>query len=186
MRSETRRNATRRVAPPQIQYRPPRWLLSRNYNVRGVFFRWEFEHKAPLHAGVKIVRDHPVTGVGPNMILHVYPKYRDADAVEKQEPHLHNVVLQIAAERGLPALGLWLWFIVSVAVSAVARFRTAPRHGTGRFLAASAIACIVAMLGAGMFEHNFGDSEFLMLFLVLITLPFAVTRTKLLEPVLGP
>jgi hypothetical protein len=44
-----------RVAPPQIQYRPPRWLLSRNYNVRGVFFRWEFEHKAPLHAGVKIL-----------------------------------------------------------------------------------------------------------------------------------
>ena len=27
-----------------------------------------------------------------------------------------------------------------------------------------------------MFEHNFGDSEFLMLFLVLITLPFAAER----------
>ena len=32
------------------------------------------------------------------------------------------------------------------------------------------------MLAAGMFEYNFGDSEFLMLFLVLITLPFAATR----------
>jgi hypothetical protein len=29
------------------------------------------------------------------------------------------------------------------------------------------------MLAAGLFEYNFGDSEFLMLFLVLITLPFA-------------
>jgi hypothetical protein len=29
------------------------------------------------------------------------------------------------------------------------------------------------MLGAGMFEYNFGDSEFLMLFLGLITLPYA-------------
>jgi hypothetical protein len=29
------------------------------------------------------------------------------------------------------------------------------------------------MLAAGMFEHNFGDSEFLMLFLLLITLPYA-------------
>ena len=29
------------------------------------------------------------------------------------------------------------------------------------------------MLAAGMFEHNFGDSEFLILFLGLITLPFA-------------
>jgi len=35
------------------------------------------------------------------------------------------------------------------------------------------------MLGAGFFEHNFGDSEFLMLFLVMLTLPFAADRTDL-------
>ena len=29
------------------------------------------------------------------------------------------------------------------------------------------------MLAAGLFEYNFGDSEFLMLFLVLVTLPYA-------------
>ena len=29
------------------------------------------------------------------------------------------------------------------------------------------------MLAAGLFEYNFGDSEFLMLFLMLVTLPFA-------------
>ena len=34
------------------------------------------------------------------------------------------------------------------------------------------------MLAAGMFEYNFGDSEFLMLFLVLITLPFAAMRAR--------
>ena len=33
------------------------------------------------------------------------------------------------------------------------------------------------MLAAGMFEYNFGDSEFLMLFLVLVTLPYAAERT---------
>ena len=37
-------------------------------------------------------------------------------------------------------------------------------------------SCIIAMLAAGQFEYNFGDSEFLMLFLVLMTLPFAATR----------
>ena len=35
---------------------------------------------------------------------------------------------------------------------------------------------IVAMLGEGMTEHDFGDSAFQMLFLVLMTLPFAVTK----------
>ena len=32
---------------------------------------------------------------------------------------------------------------------------------------------MVAMFAAGMAEYNFGDSEFLMLFLVLMTLPYA-------------
>ena len=32
------------------------------------------------------------------------------------------------------------------------------------------------MLAAGLFEYNFGDSEFLMLFLVLVTLPYAAER----------
>jgi hypothetical protein len=32
-----------RIAPPQITYRPPRWLFSRTYNVRGLFVRWESE-----------------------------------------------------------------------------------------------------------------------------------------------
>jgi hypothetical protein len=35
---------------------------------------------------------------------------------------------------------------------------------------------MAAMLVAGMSEYNFGDSEFLMLFLVMVTLPFAAAR----------
>lgn len=37
-----------RIAPPQIQYRPPRWLLSRTYNVRGLFYRWKIENVRPI------------------------------------------------------------------------------------------------------------------------------------------
>jgi hypothetical protein len=43
-----------RVAPPQIQYRPPRWLISRNYNIRGVFYKWEFENHKPIKPNIKI------------------------------------------------------------------------------------------------------------------------------------
>ncbi len=42
------------VAPPQIQYRPPRWLLSRTFNIRGVFYRWEFENRKPIKPGITI------------------------------------------------------------------------------------------------------------------------------------
>lgn len=42
------------VAPPQIQYRPPRWLLSRTYNIRGVFYRWDLENVKPIRLGERI------------------------------------------------------------------------------------------------------------------------------------
>ena len=128
---------------------------------------------AMLREGEHMIRAHPLVGVGPNMVEVLYSQYRDPDAVQKVNPHLHNVPMQIAAERGLPALGLWLWFIVSLIVSLGRRLS----HDRVRFLAASGLAAVTAMLAAGMFEYNFGDSEFLMMFLVLITLPFAGERT---------
>jgi putative inorganic carbon (HCO3(-)) transporter len=63
--------------------------------------------------GADLVRDHPLFGVGPEMIQNVYASYRERypEAVNPTNPHLHNVPIQIAAERGLPALAAWLWFI---------------------------------------------------------------------------
>jgi O-antigen ligase len=129
---------------------------------------------AMMAIGRDIVAEHPLTGVGPDQIKKVYAQYRpryDEYAVNPTNPHLHNVPMQIAAERGLPALAAWLWFIVAAGVDAFRRLRT--RTGDERVLAAAALAAILAMLVAGLFEYNFGDSEFLMLFLGLITLPFA-------------
>jgi O-antigen ligase len=127
---------------------------------------------AMLRSGVHMVHDHPLTGLGPNMIKEHYEQYRDPTAVEKLNVHLHNVPMQIAAERGLPALAIWLWFIV-VLVRDMCRRLQSPAIA---HLAAAAIAAVVSMLGAGLFEYNFGDSEFLMLFLVLVTLPYAAER----------
>jgi O-antigen ligase len=133
---------------------------------------------AMMKTGAAIIGDQPVTGIGPDMVPRMYVEYRDELAVNATNPHLHNVPLQIAAERGLPALALWLWFIVSVVVHAWRQFRS----GGDRVLAAGALGAVAAMLGAGMFEYNFGDSEFLMLFLVLITLPFAARHDHLVAP----
>jgi O-antigen ligase len=137
---------------------------------------------AMIEIGARIVADRPLTGVGPNMVPVVYDQYRPDYAVNIVNPHLHNVALQIAAERGLPALAAWVWFVIALVVSLFRMFRQAPgsvRRGDPdqqRVLSAAALASTAAMLAAGLFEYNFGDSEFLMLFLVLITLPFAVTR----------
>lgn len=133
-------------------------------------------------AGVRMVRDHPFTGVGPDMVQEVYGDYRDADAVNETNPHLHNVPLQIAAERGLPALAVWLWFIVT----AVRELMPKLRRAESRTLAAAGLAALASMLAAGLFEYNFGDSEFLMLLLVLLTLPAAATRASATRDVVAP
>lgn len=156
----------------------PAQVLQRFYSIFNLQDLTVSDRFAMMRAGRQIIRDHPVFGVGPNMIERVYPQYREPDAVLRTTPHLHNVPLQIAAERGLPAAALWLWFIGAVVVGAVTLFRNARREGPLRFLSATALASVVAMLAAGMTEHNFGDSEFQILFLVLITLPFAVARTR--------
>ena len=129
---------------------------------------------AMLEIGARILRDHPLTGVGPNMVPRVYEQYRPDYAVNASNPHLHNVPMQIAAERGLPALAVWTWFIIVLVVSLFRQFR----KGQDRVLAATGLAAVSAMLVAGLFEYNFGDSEFLMLFLVLVTLPFAAARPE--------
>jgi len=119
--------------------------------------------------GKRIIADYPLFGVGPDQVEAVYPAYRPADSVRPVNVHLHNVFIQIAAERGLLALGAWLVFIGVATAGLVGQVRRGPH----RALAAAGLASIAAMLAAGLFEHNFGDSEFLMLFLGLITLPYA-------------
>jgi O-antigen ligase len=130
---------------------------------------------AMIEEGEHMIRDHPLVGVGPNMIQQRYSEYRVPSAVERVNLHLHNVPVQIAAERGLPALAAWIVFVVLLCVDLVRSLRVP----TERLFAAVALGSVVAMLAAGLFEYNFGDSEFLMTWLILVTLPFAVRRQSL-------
>src|SRR5262249_32069202 len=131
-----------------------------------------------LHIGERMIAAHPLLGVGPNMVQRRYTEYRGSDPIAGPDgvvhinPHLHNDGLQIAAERGLPAPAVWLWFLVVT----VRDLRRRSAAGVQRPLAAAALATVAALLTAGLFEYNFGDSEVLMLFLLIITLPAAAGR----------
>ena len=153
------------IAPGQIQKRAQSFLDPNDPTNRDRMVMWQI--------GADMIRDNPVLGVGPVLIESNYEAYRQKypEAVNKTNPHLHNVPIQIAAERGIPALLAWFWF---VAVAARDLWRQL-RRGQAPAVAGAGLAAVIAMLAAGMFEYNFGDSEFLMLFLGLITLPFAAT-----------
>jgi O-antigen ligase len=146
----------------------PASLTARLYSTFSLTDPSNVDRVAMMKSGWRIVKKDPMTGVGPDMVIQVYPHYRDKTAINQLNPHLHNVPLQIAAERGIPALLVWIWFIATL-VRDFFRMRRASYPS----LSNAGLAVIGAMLAAGLFEYNFGDSEFLMLFLVLVTLPYA-------------
>jgi O-antigen ligase len=139
------------------------------FTLQGFSNRMRVEY---LRAGAGIIRDYPLFGTGPDTVDMVFqnPRYGLSDEA-RRNVHLHNTVVQIAAERGLPALAAWLAFVVWIAVSLVKVVRA--RDPDRLPLAAGGLAALTVMVVAGLFEYNFGDSEILILFLYLITMPFA-------------
>jgi O-antigen ligase len=132
---------------------------------------------AMLEAGQRLVKEHPLTGVGPGQIKHVYPKVATPEAMRRSTSHLHNSPLQIAAERGVVGLAAWLWIFVAFLLRGTAALRAMPTDAAGdRALALGALAAVVAFLVAGLFEYNFGDTEVLLLTLTLMAWPFALSR----------
>jgi putative inorganic carbon (HCO3(-)) transporter len=158
------------VAALFLALAPPR-ITERFYSMFDPHDATRLDRVAMLHVGERMVATYPLTGVGPTMVERRYREFLASNEDQHVNPHLHNVPMQIAAERGLPALTIWLWLIATLIAGLVPRLKIPE----SRFLAAAALACIIAMLAAGQFEYNFGDSEFLMLFLVFMTLPFVAT-----------
>jgi putative inorganic carbon (hco3(-)) transporter len=122
-------------------------------------------------AGYAMIQAHPWFGIGPEMPGKLFQQYVPAD-IPKPLPegfygHLHNIYLQYAAERGVPALlaflsmiGMMLWHWGSRVRSAVDVDRKAILHGS--------TAALIALLIEGFFEHNLGDSEVLGMFWVIV------------------
>ena len=161
------------VAAAAIVVLAPAEIVTRAYSMFDLKDPTNRDRIAMARAGAAMIDDEPLTGIGPDMVAHLYPQYRTEDAVEASVPHLHNVPLHIAAERGIPAVLLWGWFVV---VAARDLFRMVRRDRSA--LAAAGFAALVAMVTAGLFEYNFGDSEFLVPLLALLTLPFAAIRNQ--------
>ncbi len=128
-----------------------------------------------LNAGIKIIKEYPIFGTGPNTVEMEFqnPKYGLSEEA-KQNVHLHNNILQIAAERGIPTLLVWFVFLVWLLISLI---KLVPNKDPTLFpLTVAAIAAFLAHFAAGFFEYNFADAEVAALFFYIITIPFAQAR----------
>ncbi len=122
-------------------------------------------------AGLRMMRAHPLVGVGPNNIVEVYALYLPPGKSPEVgfHEHMHNDFIQFGAERGLPCLAAWIWLMAALGWH-IRRVRR--RLRAERWVADGAFAAWLALLAEGCFEFNFGTSPVLMVFLFLTALPF--------------
>ena len=133
---------------------------------------------AMWRAGLSMIADHPLLGVGPGEVRAWYQHYRRPEAIRPSTGHLHNSPIQIAAERGLPALGAWVWlWVMFFQEGWRILLRVGREAPVRRALVCASLAGVAGFLVAGLFEHNFGDAEVAMVVYALMAQPWIVARS---------
>ena len=146
-----------------------------------------------FQTSLRLIRDNPYFGVGPKNVKHEALKYRGDNNhyPDWMYQHMHNNLLQIAAETGIPGLLIWLWFMVRLAWDSLGCYRFAksrlfPEDESTRrealMASSAALASWAALMVAGMAEYNFGDSEVLTLFLFIMSAPYVFTAPRASVP----
>ncbi len=137
-----------------------------------------FQRIEYVKAGLKIMIAKPFFGTGPDTVDMEFqlPKYGLSEDA-KHNVHLHNNILQIGAERGIPALLAWLAFLLLAFMDLRKLLKDKNPHIYP--LAAGALAALAGLFVAGFFEYNFGDSEITTLFLYVLTIPFVAEQMSL-------
>jgi putative inorganic carbon (HCO3(-)) transporter len=144
-------------------------------------------HTIVWRTGIAMIERHPLLGLGPDG-----PKFHFQEYIPRDIPrplpegfyqHAHNFYIQYAADRGIPTALMMLWLLIE---SMVDFWRGLRSQASGRsyrkFLLHGATAVILATLIDGVVEYNLGDSEFLMMFLVVIACGYLALEPGLLGP----
>ncbi|MDX2149721.1 MAG: O-antigen ligase family protein [Bryobacteraceae bacterium] len=130
--------------------------------------------------GVRMIQAHPLLGLGPEQVNKQFRAYLPPDVPQPLPAgwygHLHNIYLHYAAERGIPTMLALLWLLGKVVWDFRRALPTAEPHA--RAVLHGAVAVIVAILVTGIFELNLGDSEVLMLFLVIVSAGYLAAGAK--------
>jgi putative inorganic carbon (hco3(-)) transporter len=132
--------------------------------------------------GWEMIKAHPWLGLGPEQVGKQFNQYVPRSLPRPLPPgwygHLHNVYLQYAAERGIPALLAMLWLIGKCLMDFWRYLQHDGLEPEARFVLQGAIAVILAVLAEGFFEYNLGDSEVLTMFLTVVACGYVAGRSR--------
>ena len=117
--------------------------------------------------GLSRIPIHPIFGHGMDaMKLH----WSEWGFPGKDVLHLHSTPLQLAFDRGLPMLALWLWMMIAFWWTiARAERRFADRSDTNSYgILLGTLGALTGFLVSSLVNYNYGDAEVVMLFWFLM------------------
>jgi O-Antigen ligase len=130
---------------------------------------------------------HLVFGVGIDSIKGHWREWGLFDNGRQPIGHMHSNILQIALERGVPALLVWLILnaiYLRMLWRIIRRENQAPPgtdDGFRRGLAIGALGGAIGFLASGLVHYNWGDSEVVTVYYFIMGLSLMVDRTDQLE-----
>jgi O-antigen ligase len=153
----------------------PAPLVSRVLSIVDLRDVSNYDRICMAEAGLHMVRQRPLFGIGPNLVKELYPFYRHPTSPRLLVPHLHNAFLELAAERGLTSLLAYLWLMGGVVILGIRRYRQARREGRSTAdLYLGVVLGLLAFNCAGLFEDNWSDAEVQRVALFLAGIPFCL------------
>jgi hypothetical protein len=115
-----------------------------------------------MKAGLRLIPQHPLLGVG----LDAHKQHwREWGFPGEYITHTHSTPIQIAMERGLPALACYVWLMIVLGQWLWREFKRAQNP-----LAFGALSALLGFSLSSLVNYNFGDSEVVMLLLFLVAL----------------
>jgi hypothetical protein len=128
--------------------------------------------------GLSRILVHPVFGHGMDaMKLH----WNEWGFPGKDMLHLHSTPLQLAFDRGLPMLALWLWLMIAfwihVARSSKAASELSDTNSFGILL--GTLGALTGFLASSLVNYNYGDGEVAMMFWWLMGISVAISDEQL-------
>jgi O-antigen ligase len=142
--------------------------------------------------GVKLLMDNPrhmLAGIGMDTITlrQFKEKWHLFDDGKLPAGHFHSTYLQIAVERGIPALAAWLLFIW-VYLKMLRRLLKSNQlsHWRDRGAVLGILGGAIGFFISGMVHYNYGDQEVVMVFYFLMGIAACYYRDKVVTPLGAP
>jgi hypothetical protein len=125
-------------------------------------------------AGLRLIPSHPIFGVGIDSQKYHWKEWGfPGDYVT----HTHSTPIQIAVDRGLPALASYLWLMAMLFVMIWRGYKRTLLDGDNARsgLMLGAIAALIGFSASSLVNYNFGDSEPLLMLLSVVALAYVAS-----------